>query len=256
MSLSSTAGKKKVKKRTVKPTSKFASPIPVYTAKDIASDGYLKMLLMGPPKGGKSSTVATTAPKPIFILNGDGKDGLHYASTLPGAEFESGDVNTLDDLGRTASWLLKRVDAGEIRTVVIDTLTLLQSRIVDNFAEANGGVDLQGWGELFTKIKSVIQAFIDAPCHFIIVGHAVNTDGGSGGHGTMPAIAGKLGTILPAMIHEWVWLDVDPKKKPEEARTFLVGPQGNWMHGCRHAKRTVAIEADIGALLEELEIDP
>ena len=196
-----------------------------------------------------------TAPKPLYIVNGDGPDSLSYASKQ-GADFEHAAPQSLQELRSLNGYLLKRVRAGEIKTIAIDTITLLQKRLIEHMREENGGVmDQQAWGIMLSNMLQVFQALVDAPCHLIVIGHAIGGDEDAGGQGTMPAIAGQLGTVLPAMLSDWVWLNVDAKKG-EVKRQFLIGPQGKWMHGCRHAKNTTAIDADIMELLEELEIEP
>lgn len=227
-------------------------PVPVYTQTDVEANGFGKILLMGAQKVGKTRAVVSTAPRPVFVINGDGQDALVPAVNA-GAEFASADPRTFEEYLDVCSWAAEQADKGNIRTVVVDTINQLHRRLVDDTRESLGGVDKQAWGRILTQSTRGIQYLLDAPCHLIIIGYDDVSESGS----TL-ALQGQFGRFITAMTNEWVKFTIGLNKQKNVVRGFQVGAGDTFMHGSRSLKGADCVNTrpDVVELLGVLGIKP
>jgi hypothetical protein len=165
-----------------------------------------------------------------------------------GAKFYQLDVGsrrTWDAASKKAVALAK---AGQIKTIVVDTATLLADEIVAELKILQfQGFDL--WGELGDSLKTGFRRLFDAEAHLIVIAHMDPRDDEVAG--IMPLIPSSIKVWLPSKVADWVLFDASEGK-----RQFLLGPQKSWSHSGRNIKRSVSIDADVGVMLEELGITP
>lgn len=222
----------------------------VYNEKDTQADAWARILLMGPAKGGKTVVCARTAPGPVCIINCDGEHALQPAAAFK-ARYIALDAVDARSWNQAVQYACKLADLEKVSTIVVDTITLLADTIVEDLGERFEGFDL--WREVLDYLVGGIRDLKRANAHLIVIAHAIANENSI--EGVLPAIPGKAATRIPAMLHDWIWLDLDMKKDPPQ-RQFLVGPQKNWNHGARNARRTTIVPDNIVELLEELGIDP
>lgn len=228
---------------------KIPNSLQVYDAERTEMEGWSRILLMGAAKSGKTCACTLTAPKPVLVMNCDGPSALVGAAAL-GAKFRAVDVSGVRQWRDAVRWACDLASDEQVQTIVVDTLTLLADSVVEDLARSLKGFDL--WGKVKDELMGGVRDLRNAEAHLIVTAHAMPEDSLVG---VLPAIPGKAGSRIPAMLHDWIWLDVDTSTSPPE-RKFLVGPQKSWNHGARNAKRSVAIEADLGILFDELGIKP
>ena len=100
-----------------------------YTNADVtagsATGGRIKVLILAPPKAGKTVLAVKTSPGPVFVVNAD-PGGLTSAVGL-GAKFEAEDVFDYATLSKTLNYLKGKKST--YKTIVIDTLTLLSQSL-------------------------------------------------------------------------------------------------------------------------------
>ncbi len=210
-----------------------------------ADSQFARVLLLGPPKAGKTTSLLLTSPKPL-LLNADLGAASKGARNL-GAKFLTIDVPNSAALTKGIATAGKLVGSGDVRTVILDTITLLSENLLDEKSVTLSGFDLfREYGKLLSK--SVKELF-KLKAHVFLVAHF--SPKGEFEQGVMPAIAGAAKVKIPALVDDWIALDYDPKRKPGEERQFLLGAQGNWSAGGRNIKRTCAIPADVRILLKE-----
>lgn len=208
---------------------------------------------MGPSKGGKSSSILLTCPQPVIVINGDGKDALVSAKNL-GAEFTALRVTDNRTWSKAVNYACDLVEAGEAATVVVDTITLVMDTLYEELREEMA-LNWDFWQELYDRVMDSYRALLDIDAHLFVVAHHIPSSGTDDDVvGIMPAIPGKAKSRIPAMVNDWIWLDVNTKKDP--IRGFLLGPQKNWSGSGRNIKGSKRIPADVGVLFEELGIKP
>lgn len=232
------------------PKANVPKSLQLYDQAGTKAEAWARILMLGAAKAGKSVTCALTSPRPIFVINCDGNSALVGAAALD-AKYTAVDVSTAQQWVDAIECACNLAAAGEVQTIVVDTLTLLADALVDDFSRTMDGFDL--WGAVKEHLVGGIRDLKQVDAHLIVTAHAIANE--SSLVGVLPAIPGKAGTRIPAMLHDWVWLDLDSRSEPAQRR-FFVGPQKNWNHGARNAKRSVAINANVSELLVELGIEP
>ena len=193
-----------------------------------AAQGFARVLLMGPSKGGKTTAVLRTAPGPIVVLNGDNPDALIPARRM-GAKFTAVDCTNQQEWRKGCNYAYDLAEAGEVATVVVDTITLLVDKIYEQLKNDLTGFEL--WNEIYDSVMDPFRTLMDMNAHLFVVAHHIPSDSDQDIVGVMPAIPGKLKVRIPAMVNDWIWLDVITKRDPP--CSFLLGPQKNWTGGGR-----------------------
>jgi hypothetical protein len=223
----------------------------VMTQDEAKENAFARILLLGPAKAGKTTAIAGTAPKPL-VLNCDGLSATKGAKRVHAASrFDVIDVNSRASLIHGVKAAEAMVAAGHTRTVILDTATLLVDNILDEVTKA-GFEGWDRWDELEKAVMGSVKRLAALEAHLFVISHMDPTKDPA--QGILPTIGGKLKTRLPAMLDDWILLDVDPERDPE--RVFLLGPQKTWTHSGRNIRRKCMVEADVEALFEELGITP
>lgn len=234
----------------------FKWPEGFYSASDARETGYARILLVGPPKVGKTTCIATTAPAPVLILNCDPRDAvLGAANQLPeGApEFHVFNVNSVASWRKGRKAAIELAKAGQIKTVLVDTASLLSETIV-----SESRITLDGYA-LWNEVKEQVYGGIDElaerlDCHLFVNCHIDVSAPDENAAGLLPMIAGSAKRWVPAALSDWIYLDVDPTRNP--MRMFLLGPQKFWSFSGRNVKKSSAVPATVPALFDALGIRP
>lgn len=233
------------------------------------TDGFLRVLIMGGPKLGKTTAAVGTGPsKGVLLINCDNR-----ATSVRGAYRLRKDFDVVmvrASKGKNhyawADMLLALQTARDgIRDkrydrVVVDTLSEFSEALEDECAAKteNGSGEADGrryWPVYHKRMRHVINNLFDMKAHTIVVSHymEVGSEDPVDGEGTphrgvgyVPLLGGKSRGKIPAMFDDIVWMDFNNKGK----RVFVTGPTGAWGPGCRSIGETVEIPADIGDLIK------
>lgn len=256
-------------------------PVP---ASELEVEPFLRMLLMGPMKLGKSTHVVSTSPNPVRVLLCESDSALHGAKRIT-TDFEFERIRA-DDRGHIYDTMLSFVlaakrdaKAGKIKTLVLDPLSVFARRLLlemeQQFTTGNGNVDgRKAHPEFSKRMFHIIDLLLTIPCHVIVVTHYMDVGGDDNGDKPktgpgivplMPNMATR--TELAGLFYDVVWFDIVPKftapTKPGAAppkpiehyndRIFVTGPEGAWGVGCRSLKKNVVLPAHIGRFIERME---
>lgn len=206
---------------------------------------YARILVLGPAKAGKTTCVVSGAPKPL-VINCDGLSATKGARAL-GAKFLVVDANSRTTLKAAVNTSAKLVESGDVQSVILDSASLLADNLLDEISVTLSGWDV--WSELASVVSGAVKKLCTLPAHVFVIAHMDPEKDAA--EGIMPAIGGKLKRKLPALLDDWILLDVEPGRKPHE-RQWLLGPQKTWTHSGRNIRRSSAVEATIPALFAEL----
>lgn len=218
----------------------------IYTADGLAADAYARVLLLGAPKAGKSVALAS-APTP-YIINCDGANALRGAVNQE-KKFYAIDVHSSSGFTKAVSNAEKLVKAGLVKSVVVDTITLLADTVLDDLkVKGFAGFDL--WNEFDAAIRIPLKQLLKLEAHVFASAHI---DGGADEKaGILPLFPGSGKRKIAGMFSEWIYIDYQPGRKPE--RQFILTGQDNWHGGCRNFKRIEVCDATVSALFNALGI--
>lgn len=215
----------------------------VYTSDELATCAHARVLLTGDPKAGKTTSVLTTAPGPILVLNCD-KPGAPMAAKRHGGRFSVVDVETSGIWREAVRYAIAEARAGRIQTIVVDTITML----INNCLALEMKRKFQGydiWREVHANAMQPLNDLLGAPAHVFLLAHYETKDG-------QITVQGGMKTDVPALVHDRVHLVFNPKSEP--ARHFLIGPAASGLSGGRNSDESKQIPADVRCLLGELGI--
>ncbi len=220
----------------------------IYNQATAQQQSKARVLLLGPPKTGKTTCLALGAPKPL-ILNCDGKNATKGAANQ-GATFSAIDVSSAATWIAACKLACEEVVKGNFKSIIVDTASLLNYTLISE-AKRRGE---KGW-DIYTKATEAAMVGFDmlreADAHLFVNSHMkVELDTVSG---ILPDVKGELKARIPQVIDDWVLLYVDAATG---SRKFLLGPQKSWPHSGRNVKRTCEIDADVGLLFKELGLNP
>lgn len=231
----------------VKPQVKLPPGVELYSGQQIKESAYARVLLLGPKQIGKTTALMTTAPKPLS-LNCDGWNALKGAARL-NPELQAIDVSSEATWRKGCMAARALVEAGLVETVVVDTVTLLADRLVDEL-KLRG---MKGWdlyGEVSDIVIECVEQLNALPAHLFFVAHMQSDHDKTAG--VLPDIGGQLKRKLPRYVDDWVLFNVDTTASPK--RRFILGCYENWIASGRNIKREAIIPAEVPALFAELGI--
>ena len=181
----------------------------IYTGAEVKTAAKARVLIVAPPKIGKTCALAT-APKP-FIINCDGKDATVGATNIIGPGYMGFDVTTIKTWNAAIEAAKKVVAAGAAESVCIDTLTLLGDNILDQL-KARGSKEFTLWNEFDTEVRLGIKELLKLDAHILATAHMYYSH--EDGAGVLPAFPGQGKNKIPGMFHEWILMTCDPLKNP------------------------------------------
>lgn len=236
--------------------SKLAPPkgLTAYSAED-AANAWARVLLVGPAKSGKSTAVATTAPGPVLVINGDGNDSLQHASVANADNWHAVNVSNSREWLAACKWARGLAEDEKVRTISVDTFTLLTQNIQREL-KGQGMDGFALWNTLVDVMMTGMNLLLDAQAHLFVVCHYFFENDAVG---LIPAVStNELRRYMPAKFSEWIWFDVDTTRKggdKDPVRAFQIGPSGAWKGACRRGgASSQRISADVGLLFKTLGI--
>lgn len=221
----------------------------VYDNVTAESDSYARVLMLGPAKLGKTTSIAQDAPRP-FIINCDGIGATHGAAKF-GCEFKGIDVESLHEWQAACKLAVQLAEDGEIQTIMVDTVTLLSDTLLAEL-QVRGATGHDLWGKFMADLLRGIRLLKAAPAHLFVIAHQL--PGYEDAEGILPAIPGQSAQRLPALLHDVIQFTYDAQRAPE--RMFALGPQGRWSYGGRHIAESCQIPATATSLFTTLGIKP
>jgi hypothetical protein len=243
-------------------------------ASSIALELFLRVLILGPPKGGKSVAAICTSPRGVLVINGDEKNALHGAiklwkrrdggrGAIPGDEFDVINVRSWDGMERALEQARMGVKKSRYRTVVLDLLngyaSRLEAEVSKKTENEQGEPDgRRYWPEFRKRLKNMLTRLFALECHVVVTSHYDEDDGqaiegqaAKHGPGIVPLIGGKARREIGGMFQDVVFLEKRGKK-----RVFLTDIEGVWGPGCRSlaGSSEKVLPARIDALIEAFGI--
>lgn len=214
----------------------------IYRTKSLKSSGKARVILVGRPKIGKTVALAS-APDALF-LNADGSDAMTPVDTLTSHDPLVFDVRSPKTFEQGIAHAEKLVKAGVVRSVVLDTLTLLADNVLDVLRQQGfQGFDL--WREFDSVMRGGLKRLTSLDAHVFMSCHIAFDD--ECGEGLVPMYPGQGRRKIMALFNDFVLMSLE-----NERRVFVLGPQGQWRGDGRNIRKKHMIDASVPKLLEEL----
>lgn len=216
-----------------------------YDENQIESSAYARVLLKGLPKTGKTTSILTSAPGPICVLNCDGPDAVQPAKRFGAKELKIADVTSASMWARAVDGACALAKEGAIGTIVVDTVTLLINNVLTlEYHQQFPGDSFAVYKETFASMAKGLNKLKKAPAHLFVVAHC-------GEDGKLD-VEGKSKEVLPRLLNDIVYFDFDSKRNPR--RAFHVGPSASGLSGSRSCDENKIIEADVKKLLDAFQL--
>jgi hypothetical protein len=218
-----------------------ADDVVFYDENELAAGAHARILVTGAPKAGKTTAVLTTAPGPICVLNCDGP-GAAMAAKRHGAKgLRILDVTSPTKWKKGVAAACAQAEAGEVKSIVVDTVTVLVNQVLTlDYNTRFSGFEI--WRNVLDAGMRGLMKLLSAPAHVFILSHYSVDDG-------LITLAGSLKQDVPALVHDRIHLEFDPKATPPRFFHVGSGPLTGGRSG-RSEHRT--IPADVKLLLTEL----
>lgn len=231
-------------------------PIP---ASSLEAEEFLRALIIGQPKYGKTQTVISTAPGPVYVIECDEPAALKGALIAsPKNHFEYDPVTGWDSMERARKFARDGVVSGKYKTVVLDGLSSFGARIKEQaFASTltkSGEQDgRRAWPLYSDRIMHVIRGLLSLKAHVIVLSHYMHADDANDGvddgkgNAVLPLLSGRARKEVAAEFNEIVLLDI---RKGE--RVFATG-EARWQGvACRGLQGPHVFAADTRELIKRI----
>lgn len=219
------------------------------TEEEVQAQATWRGLVTGQSGCGKTTQVLTTCPKPAAVLNCDGHGQADPAIRHGAKQLLIRDIASKDDWLRETDVAIRLAELGRVRSIVVDTVTMLVNQILvlqlaQKLGDDNFGVYR---GTQHAGLRGLRALLDQTHAHVFIIAHNKRATGDLD-------VEGALKSAIPAMVNERVHMVLDNKKSP--SRIFQVGNSGDGFSKSRGLDGYFEIPADIGELLELMGIKP
>jgi AAA domain len=200
---------------------------------------FLRMLILGPAKVGKSVAAVCTSPGPVYVINCDNEDALDPAERRT-KNFSSNLVYSPDDMEAALKVARKQVADGKAKTIVVDTLSNYAARLEEACLLASGGGNMEkadgrrAYQNYEARLRNTVERLFKLEAHVIVCSHYLEIPGKLDtqmekfGDGIAPLLAGKARGTIPGLFNDVVFLFVR-----KGVRYFGTAPTGAFGVGCR-----------------------
>jgi hypothetical protein len=239
-------------------------PIP---SSALEEDPHLRVLVMGPPKLGKTTTAVCTSEGKTRVLLCESDTALSEAKRRKGNfDFErclsehktAPGTGAYEQMTTFLAQAKEDAKAGRIQNVLIDPLSDFADRLLSqsmkiNMTDAGNEDGRRAYPHCTKRLLHCLDLAFTIPCHVIVVSHYLEVGGQEmglkkTGDGIVPLLPGQARARVAAKFNDVIWFDLD--KTDVEKRCFYTGPQGAWGPGCRSLSRFAILPADFTKLLK------
>jgi hypothetical protein len=234
-------------------------------ASAIEREAYDRVLVLGDPHVGKSSSVVASAAEAFgmgYVINCGKKQGLADAARrCPKFKWDTvRDEAQMETALREARGGAKK---GAYKWITVDDFNLyaswLEEALEDKTRNDKGEADgRRFWREYRRRLVNILIRLFDTKAHVYVITHFIKTGGGlidgqteKVGVGVAPLFAGAARKEIPGMFADIVFMSIDDRKGEQGKRVFHVNPAGVYGPSCLSSPGTKIIPADVGMLHDE-----
>jgi hypothetical protein len=210
-------------------------------ASELQDTPYLRVLILGDPKVGKTTMAVGSSPGPLHVLLCEDDSALIPARRVVKTDFGFTRISGLDTMTDAVLRLKTRAKKGKLKTVIVDTLSAFGESVLEECLIEARDNTRAGYGKYNRVLSQAADQLLRLPCHLVVLSHYENDsedDDDEGGR--VPMLAGKAKKRIAGKFPDVVWMDYNGGK-----RILVTGPTGAWGPGCRHSSETKKLNADV-----------
>ena len=230
---------------------------------------FLRMLMLGSPRIGKSYAALSTAPRPIYWINSDGRDSLDGAIETMlekkiKPDFQSNVIQSAAKMEEAIKLARSLVKDHGVKTIGWDTMSSFSDFLLDECIVASGAAASSGkpdgrkyWPEYHKRMQNIIQRLFKIDAHVLVLSHWIDLSSESDdngdkktpkiGKGIVPLLGGTSRLTIPRHFGDIVFVE---KRKSADDRVFLCDIDGVFGPGSRSLPGVQEIKADIGLFIK------
>lgn len=234
-------------------------------AADAKAFDFLRLLVLGPAKVGKTQTIISTAPKPVYVILSDDEAALRPAARVVGPkDFAYDEVNAASGIRllqqAEAAWkeASEGAKAGRYKTIVWDTLTsfatyLINAELLASTNEKGNEIPQTAYPNYSRRLLNYIGRLVSSavPAHVVVLCHDMKESKelpgqmAKSGQGIVPGIEGSVRAQIARYFQDVVYLEKRKSGADAEARVFVCNIEGVYGVGCRNLPGYEVIPADV-----------
>jgi hypothetical protein len=236
------------------------------SAATVKKSPFAFVLVLGPPKVGKTTACVGTAPGPVYCINCEREDDLLPAKELSD-NFLHNEVTSMREFDQAFAVAQQLVKEKKVKTVVMDTLSAFSETLSEECLRTSIGSSglpdgRKAWPDYLKRLSNVVARLqrLSGSCHVIVVSHfqdftTTEDLDGTGkkipkvGDGIVPLLYGRARQVIGAMFNNVVFLD-----STKGERLFLTSIDGVWGIGCRYIKGVEKMPADVKVLIGHMKL--
>lgn len=234
-------------------------------ASELEREPYDRVLVLGQPHHGKSTSVVSSAAQAFgmgYVINCGKKTGLLDAARRSN-RFKWDLVRDQGQMEDALKEARRGCKEGLYKWVVIDDYNLyaswLEVALEDQTKNAKGEADgRRFWREYRKRLINILIRCFDFKAHFYVISHYIESGTGliegqteKTGMDVAPLFAGAARKEIPGMFADIVFLA--PHSKDPAQRSFFINPVGVYGPSCLSLPGTREIPPDVGLLHKEFE---
>lgn len=231
-----------------------------HAASAIEREPYDRVLFLGDPHIGKSTSIVSSACKAFghgYVINCGKKTGLLDATRLD-KNFTWDRVRDEEDMEAALKEARRGAKTGKYKWIVIDDYdtyaSWLEDALEDLTRNQKGESDGRRYYREYKKrLKNICHRCFDMQAHFYCISHYIETGSGlidgqteKTGYGVAPMFAGAARKEIPGIFADVVFMA--PHSRKEGRRSFFINPVGVYGPSCLSLTGTHEIRPDVGVL--------
>jgi hypothetical protein len=234
-------------------------------ASDAKAFDYLRLLVLGPAKVGKTQTIISTAPKPVYVILSDDEASLKPAARVVGpTDFAYDEVNSANGVTllrqAEAAWkeASEGAKTGRYKTIVWDTLTsfatyLINAELAASINDKGNEVPQTAYPHYSRRLLNYVGRLVSSavPAHVIVISHDQRDSKelpgqlAKHGQGIVPGIEGSVRAQIARYFQDVVYFEKRKNTGDGESRVLVTNLEGVYGIGCRNLPGYAEVPADV-----------
>lgn len=218
----------------------------------LAKETFLRVLLLGAPRVGKTVAAVGTSPGPVYVINSDQPDSTDPVKRVhPNCKYAQNLVHSTEKMENALVLARSLVKAGEVKTIVWDTMSNFAKKLEEEMAARTnndrGEPDGRRYWPMYTKyLFNTIGRLSKIDAHLIVCSHWIDVgttdqerekinEGALAkvGPGLVPLLGRTARASMGGEFQDVIFMTKRRVGEKKGERVFQTSMEGVWGVGCR-----------------------